>query len=135
MEVIVSVSPTVQNDSSPDAELPLQSRAIAFRLEPPLDGVTDMCGDILEIRPPLLIPRHSVAVIPDRQVMLPVLAPRVIVIVFAWASMLFSTNSAIAFSGLLCDRAMMRMAFQSSPIFSRPRSKFARPREAFFFAR
>lgn len=34
-----------------------------------------MCGYILEIRPPLLIPRHPVAIIPDRQVMLPVLAP------------------------------------------------------------
>jgi len=35
--------------------------------------------------------------------------------------MLFSTNSAIAFSGLLCDSAMIVIAFQSSPIFSRPR--------------
>src|SRR5262245_54356739 len=34
--------------------------------------------------------------------------------------MQFSTNSAIAFSGLLCDSAMMRIAFQSSPIRSLP---------------
>src|SRR6202048_4709720 len=34
--------------------------------------------------------------------------------------MLFSTSSAIAFSGLLCDRAMILMAFQSSPIRSLP---------------
>src|ERR1700681_2096525 len=34
--------------------------------------------------------------------------------------MLFSTSSAIAFSGLLCDRAMIRIAFQSSPIRSLP---------------
>ena len=38
--------------------------------------------------------------------------------------MLFSTNSATALSGLLCDRAMMRIAFQSSPILSLPRSLF-----------
>jgi hypothetical protein len=44
----------------------------------------------------------------------------VIVIFRACASMLFSTSSAIAFSGLLCDRAMILMAFQSSPIRSLP---------------
>lgn len=38
----------------------------------------------------------------------------------ARASMLFSTNSAIAFRGLPCDRAMMVMAFQSSPMRSLP---------------
>src|SRR5476651_2201158 len=36
--------------------------------------------------------------------------------------MLFSTNSAMAFSGLLCDSAIMRIAFQSSPIRSLPLS-------------
>jgi hypothetical protein len=36
----------------------------------------------------------------------------------AWASMLFSTNSAMAFRGLLCESAMIRIAFQSSPILS-----------------
>jgi len=46
------------------------------------------------------------------------------VFVLARASMLFSTNSAIAFSGLLCDSAMMRIAFQSSPILSLPPSAF-----------
>jgi hypothetical protein len=46
----------------------------------------------------------------------------VIVTVRALASMLFSTSSAIAFSGLLWDNAMMVIAFQSSPIFSRPRA-------------
>src|SRR5947209_4602243 len=40
----------------------------------------------------------------------------------ALASMLFSTSSAIALSGLLCDRAMMVIAFQSSPILSLPRA-------------
>ena len=44
------------------------------------------------------------------------------VMVVACASMLFSTNSAIALSGLLCDSAMIRIAFQSSPILSLPRS-------------
>ena len=33
---------------------------------------------------------------------------------------LFSTNSATAFSGLLCDSAMIVIAFQSSPMRSRP---------------
>src|SRR5207249_11681821 len=42
--------------------------------------------------------------------------------VLACASMLFSTNSAMALSGLLCDSAMMRMAFQSSPIRNLPLS-------------
>ena len=40
--------------------------------------------------------------------------------------MLFSTNSAIAFSGLLCDSAMIRIAFQSSPIRSLPFASAAR---------
>src|SRR5215469_12375945 len=40
--------------------------------------------------------------------------------VLAWASMLFSTNSAMAFSGFVCESAMMRIAFQSSPIRSLP---------------
>jgi hypothetical protein len=57
----------------------------------------------------------------------------VIVIVFASASMLFSTNSAIAFKGLLCDSSMMRIAFQSSPILSLPRSAVLLGREAFDF--
>jgi hypothetical protein len=39
---------------------------------------------------------------------------------------LFSTSSAIAFSGLLCDRAMIRIAFQSSPIRSLPFASAAR---------
>src|SRR6516164_10599544 len=46
---------------------------------------------------------------------------RVIVTVRALASMLFSTSSAIAFRGLLCDSAIMVIAFQSSPVLSRPR--------------
>src|SRR6267142_3349031 len=41
---------------------------------------------------------------------------------FACASILFSMNSAIAFKGLLCESAMMRIAFQSSPIRSLPLS-------------
>src|SRR6185437_1097757 len=48
--------------------------------------------------------------------------PRVIVIVLACASIEFSTNLVIAFRGLLCDSAMMRIAFQSSPIRSLPLS-------------
>src|SRR5690349_3439033 len=42
--------------------------------------------------------------------------------VSACASIQFSTNSAIALSGLLCDRAMIRIAFQSSPIRNLPLS-------------
>src|SRR5262249_2299296 len=37
--------------------------------------------------------------------------------------MLFSTSSAIALSGLLWDKAMMVIAFQSSPILSLPRER------------
>ena len=48
--------------------------------------------------------------------------PRSMTTVLARASMLFSTNSAMAFRGLLWERAMMRMAFQSSPIRSLPLS-------------
>jgi len=48
--------------------------------------------------------------------------PRVIVTSVAWASMQFWTNSAIAFSGWLCESAMIRIAFQSSPILSLPLS-------------
>src|SRR6516165_6709986 len=44
------------------------------------------------------------------------------VTVLACASMLFSTNSAMALRGLACDSAMIRMAFQSSPILSLPLS-------------
>ena len=36
------------------------------------------------------------------------------------ASMLFSTNSAMALSGLLCESAIIRIAFQSSPIRNLP---------------
>jgi hypothetical protein len=46
------------------------------------------------------------------------------VMVFASASMQFSTNSAIALSGLLCDSEIMQIAFQSSPIRSLPLSLF-----------
>src|SRR5437763_14926520 len=42
--------------------------------------------------------------------------------VLACASMLFSTNSAMASSGLLCENAMIRIAFQSSPIRNLPLS-------------
>jgi hypothetical protein len=38
----------------------------------------------------------------------------------AEASMLFSTNSATAFKGFCCESAMIVIAFQSSPILSRP---------------
>jgi hypothetical protein len=40
----------------------------------------------------------------------------------ARSGIVFSTSSAIALSGLLCDRAMMVIAFQSSPILSLPRA-------------
>ena len=40
--------------------------------------------------------------------------------------------SEVAFSGLRCESAMMRIALQSFPIFSRPRSAFLGPREAYF---
>src|SRR5215468_3680951 len=36
--------------------------------------------------------------------------------------MLFSTSSAMALRGLLCERAIMRIAVQSSPIRNFPRS-------------
>ena len=41
---------------------------------------------------------------------------------FACASIEFSTNSAIAFNGLLCESAIIRIAFQSSPMRSLPLS-------------
>jgi len=39
---------------------------------------------------------------------------------FAPASMEFSTNSAMALSGLFCESAMILMTFQWSPIFNVP---------------
>src|SRR5215469_4790717 len=57
---------------------------------------------------------------------------RVITTVLACASMLFSTNSAIAFRGLLWESAMMRMAFQSSPIRNLPFSDMFRLAVPFF---
>ena len=48
----------------------------------------------------------------------------------ARASILFSTNSAIAFKGLFCERAMMVMTFQLSPILSLPPARLPDP----FFA-
>src|SRR5215468_9270632 len=44
------------------------------------------------------------------------------VMVLACASMLFSTSSAMALSGLACESAMIRIAFQSSPIRNLPLS-------------
>src|SRR5438309_2828407 len=49
--------------------------------------------------------------------------------------MLFSTNSAIAFNGFPCESAMIRIAFQSSPILSLPRSAALPCRGAFGFDR
>src|SRR5215831_2880947 len=57
---------------------------------------------------------------------------RVITTVLACASMLFSTNSAIAFRGLLWESAMMRIAFQSSPIRNLPFSDMFRLAVPFF---
>src|ERR1700693_5068548 len=42
--------------------------------------------------------------------------------VLACASMQFSKNFAMALRGLLCERAMIRIAFQSSPIRNLPLS-------------
>ncbi len=52
--------------------------------------------------------------------------PRTIEMFRAWASIEFSTNSAIALRGLFCERAMMRIAFHWFPIRRRPwlRSRF-----------
>src|SRR5438034_3202008 len=55
--------------------------------------------------------------------------------VLACASTLFSTNSAIAFSGFPCESAMIRIAFQSSPILSLPRSATWPGRRPFGFGR
>src|SRR5215469_12702211 len=57
---------------------------------------------------------------------------RLITTVLACASILFSTNSAIAFRGLLWESAMMRMAFQSSPIRNLPFSDMFRLAVLFF---
>jgi len=46
---------------------------------------------------------------------------QLIVTLVAQASMEFSTNSAMAFSGFDCDRAMIVIAFQSLPMRSLPR--------------
>ena len=57
-----------------------------------------------------------------RKKCIPCSLPRTSVTRLARASMLFSTNSATAFSGLLCERAIMRIAFQLSPMRNLPES-------------
>jgi hypothetical protein len=47
-------------------------------------------------------------------------SPCTMVMVRACASMLFSTNSAMALYGLFCDKAMIVMAFHASPMRTRP---------------
>ena len=117
---MVKVSPTVQKLKQPDPELALKPRTISVGLQAPLDRITDVGGHVLEVGQPVRIARHAIPVILDSEVVFAVLAPRVMVMVFACASIEFSTNSAIAFKGLLCESAMMRIAFQSSPILSLP---------------
>ena len=58
---------------------------------------------------PSAVARHTFAVVADSEEMPPMLAAaRDGDVLRALASMLFSTSSAIAFSGLLCESAMMR---------------------------
>ena len=94
-----------------DPELALQASR-ALRLETPLDRIADVRRDVVEVRHAARVPAHALAVILDAQVMPALSLPRVMTIVFACASMLFSTSSATAFNGLLCDSAMIVIAFQ-----------------------
>jgi len=57
-----------------DAELTLEA-GYALVLEPALDGVADVRGDVLEVRRAVLVARDAVAVVGDAQVMRAVLAP------------------------------------------------------------
>jgi hypothetical protein len=59
----------------PDAEFALQFGAAAIGLEPPLDRVADVRGDVLEVGKAVGVARHAVAVVTDREVVLAVLAP------------------------------------------------------------
>ena len=56
-----------------DAEFALQAGA-PVGLQPPLDRVADVGGDVAEIGPPLGVARHAVAVVADREEMPAVLA-------------------------------------------------------------
>ena len=82
-----------------------------------------MCvATYLKSRQPVRIARHAIPIVLDGEIVAACSLPRVMVMVFAWASIEFSTNSAIAFRGLLCESAMIRIAFQSSPMRSFPLS-------------
>lgn len=82
-----------------------------------------MCGNVFEIGQPVGSAWQALPIIPDRKVLTPCSLPRVMMIALARASMLFSTNSAMAFKGFAWESAMMRMAFQSSPIRNFPFSE------------
>ena len=84
----------------------------ALRLQTTLDRIADVRGDVVEIGLAVRIPAHAIAVVLDAQIVLAVLPATRDGDRFARASMLFSTSSAMAFSGLLCDSAMIVMAFQ-----------------------
>jgi hypothetical protein len=79
-------------------------------------------GDVLEVGNAVGIARDAAAIVRDLEMVLATFPPRVIVTERAPASMLFSTNSATAFSGLSCESAMIVIAFQSSPMRSLPRA-------------
>ncbi len=58
----------------PDAELTLQAARTAC-LQPALDGIADMGGNVVEIRTALLVPRNALTVIAYRQEVTAVFAP------------------------------------------------------------
>jgi hypothetical protein len=106
----------------PDAELALEAAAAAFGLQVPLDRIADLRGDVLEVGHPGFVARHAVAIVLDRQVVLTLLAPACDRDGLGAGVDAVFDELRKAFKGLLCESAMMRIAFQSSPIFSLPPS-------------
>jgi len=119
VEIIVSVSPTVQKDSNPMPNSPWRLAPVPSAFSRPLDRIANVRRDVLEIWPPLLVAGHALAVVPDRKVMLSVLTAardrdgrslRVDTVLDELSDRLQGICSARS--------AMMRIAFQSSPILS-----------------
>ena len=108
-----------------NSELSLQAIAQALGLQAPLDGVADMRRDVLEVWQPRAVARHAVAVVLDQEIVSALLAAacdgdHVGVGVDAVLDELRNRLERVALRS-----AMIRMAFQSSPILSLPPSDVA----------
>ena len=105
-----------------DARVALQALPPASGFQLALDRVADASRSVSEIRPPLLVARHPVAIVLDRQKVRALLTVARDCDGLGVGVDAVSTNIAMALNGLLCDSAMMRIASQSSPIRSLPPS-------------